>query len=492
LDVATILMQQGGWQNSFEERQDCLLVACSWGRWNVVRELILAEADCSSKYDWIVSPLAAAAQHGHIKVIKLLVESQADVNGIDQEKNDPWEVAWTNNHSDCVFYLVSSGATIKQQGDWERLVESPMTALQIANGIFKRDAGRLDDLAKAGKLHMAKQDDYMASIQIPMSAFCMWLEEVPAASVVLLDKVLLRVAFGGTDVRCAMSGKKSISNYIPTRKYDPDGAHAKQFAVLCPDTQTGKMSRAEVRCMHHEGVLSEQVFFSLAITSQYLYKSEAVELLVDYAWTSVIANRYHIVTLYQVLTIVALWFWAEFMLAPIELELGYIAAGLIAVQFLMDVLEHMRQHRHFSENASLGLFNSRLGSATGVSATRIFRILTVIVFMSFFITGHSSDDSAHGKNMYRAAGSFVAFERWVGFLQAVRLYETFSSLLPIMKTFGFIGPFFGGVLMIYFALIQALSTFQNYSVIDLMLYRFRLDFLLDINWELGCAFKGGI
>ena len=81
LEVATVLMQQGGWQNSFEERQDCLLVACSWGRWSVVRELVLAECDCSSKYDWIVSPLAAAAQHGHLKVIKLLRESQPDVNG---------------------------------------------------------------------------------------------------------------------------------------------------------------------------------------------------------------------------------------------------------------------------------------------------------------------------------------------------------------------------------------------------------------------------
>ena len=80
LEVATVLMQQGGWQNSFEERQDCLLVACSWGRWSVVRELVLAECDCSSKYDWIVSP-HAAAQHGRLKVIKLLRESQTDVNG---------------------------------------------------------------------------------------------------------------------------------------------------------------------------------------------------------------------------------------------------------------------------------------------------------------------------------------------------------------------------------------------------------------------------
>lgn len=53
-------------------------------------------------------------------------------------------------------------------------------------------------MAKAGKLHMAKAEDYMASINIPMTAFCMWLEEVPAASVVLLDNVLQRVAFGGT------------------------------------------------------------------------------------------------------------------------------------------------------------------------------------------------------------------------------------------------------------------------------------------------------
>ena len=72
-----------------------------------------------------------------------------------------------------MFYLVASGATIKKQTDWERLVESPLTALQIAQGIHKRDVGRLEKLQKVGQLHLAKAEDYMASIRIPMTAFCM-------------------------------------------------------------------------------------------------------------------------------------------------------------------------------------------------------------------------------------------------------------------------------------------------------------------------------
>lgn len=84
--------------------------------------------------------------------------------------------------------------------------------------------------------------------------------------------------------------------------------------------------------------------------------------------------------------------------------------------------------------------------------------------------------------MYRAAAAFIAFERWIGFLQTVRLYERLSSVLPIMKTFVYIGPFFSGVLLVYASLIQALGTFGTWSVAVLMLKRYRLDFLLDIDW----------
>lgn len=70
--------------------------------------------------------------------------------------------------------------------------------------------------------------------------------------------------------------------------------------------------------MHHEGALTEEVFFSLAITSQYLYKSVCVECLVDHAWNAVIKNRYHLVALHQGMTILALWLWALFMYLIIQ------------------------------------------------------------------------------------------------------------------------------------------------------------------------------
>lgn len=72
------------------------------------------------------TPLHGAAEHGHIALVKLLLEKGADLNAGDNEDSLPLHVAALGGHKEIVDFLIAKGALMNDQDD------NGMTALHFA------------------------------------------------------------------------------------------------------------------------------------------------------------------------------------------------------------------------------------------------------------------------------------------------------------------------------------------------------------------------
>jgi len=106
------------------QNQQALVTACAWGHRLVVQLLIDHKSDLGSdELNWEQSPLALAAQYGHVHICRALLNGHANVNYVDELGNDPLIVAWNYNQEEIVFFLVERGAILKNLSDWERLAQ---------------------------------------------------------------------------------------------------------------------------------------------------------------------------------------------------------------------------------------------------------------------------------------------------------------------------------------------------------------------------------
>lgn len=92
-----------------------LFAAAERGHTTCLVELLKLDAGIKSDADWHgESPLFAAAQHGHVEAVRLLVEGGASVNRTNHRNESPLLIAAKHGHLEVVKLLVARGADVHQ------------------------------------------------------------------------------------------------------------------------------------------------------------------------------------------------------------------------------------------------------------------------------------------------------------------------------------------------------------------------------------------
>ena len=86
-----------------------LYYACSDDDVDKAKELIKAGANVNAENKWGETPLIVAARHGHIEIVKLLIEAGADLETND-DGYTPLDFALMYEHTETVEILKQHGA----------------------------------------------------------------------------------------------------------------------------------------------------------------------------------------------------------------------------------------------------------------------------------------------------------------------------------------------------------------------------------------------
>ena len=92
-----------------------LWAAAATGHLNVVKLLIEQNADVDGRISTGGTPLKAAAYDGYLDIVRCLVESRADVNAQNYYESTPLDVACYRGHLSVVTYLINKGAFVDQR-----------------------------------------------------------------------------------------------------------------------------------------------------------------------------------------------------------------------------------------------------------------------------------------------------------------------------------------------------------------------------------------
>lgn len=431
--------------------QVTVLTASSWGRADVLKQLLDAKANVGPDTEWEVTPLIAAAENGHTRVMKVLLEYGADVNQEDKSGNDPLMAAWDANRAEIVLFLVERGANLKKASDWVRLAASPVTAAQIAEGINRRNLRRIMDDENAG---MTTADTYNPGIRIPLDALCRWIELVPKAAVTFLDKVLL-TAPKDSPVRADMHNVTMRTAYININDWVPK--EEPLLLRLAPKNQFGGGTPVSCQILHQHGILNKDVLFSVSRSDSYVFKSFALQGLLQHCWESHALPRFVLDFVLEIVTILMLVFWTYITHSGIPYSfLMVICVVLLALVVLCDFLDEMRQLKYYSHAGVMRDYFNNWGSSTGGCASRYIRIalgfMSIILAILSGLANNDYDDTnvmldaRQSDNKIRPAFDIVfsltVYSRWNMLIAFFRGTEKMGPLvIPITNTLNFIGPF---------------------------------------------------
>ena len=92
-----------------------LWAAAERGHLDIVKVLIEGNADVNGRNSLNSTPLKIAAYSGHLDIVCYLVENGADVNARNKSEHTPLMAACYNGHSKVVTHLIQSGANIYLQ-----------------------------------------------------------------------------------------------------------------------------------------------------------------------------------------------------------------------------------------------------------------------------------------------------------------------------------------------------------------------------------------
>ena len=107
------------------EGETCMHYAAFLGDVDAVKILFIEDksnVNAVDGYDW--TPLHMGAFHGHVDVVKVLIQNGADVNAVDCDKATALQLAASNKRIPCVLQLLCFGAEID-----ERTIEDDKTKL---------------------------------------------------------------------------------------------------------------------------------------------------------------------------------------------------------------------------------------------------------------------------------------------------------------------------------------------------------------------------
>jgi len=99
-----------------------LHLASANGHHQCVELLLDRQADVNGVDEYNATPLHAASGRGRHKCVALLLDRQADINAVDNHNSTPLHTASINCHRQCVELLIDRGAdkSIKDVRDYAR------------------------------------------------------------------------------------------------------------------------------------------------------------------------------------------------------------------------------------------------------------------------------------------------------------------------------------------------------------------------------------
>ncbi|PIK60415.1 putative ankyrin repeat and KH domain-containing protein mask [Apostichopus japonicus] len=143
--MAGRLVDEGKGLQETEESESLLSLACSGGYFELAQVLLKINAnveDRGSKRD--CTPLMEAASAGHVDIVKLLLEYEADVNAQSSAGNTPLMYACSGGHEEIVKILLDNGAKIEDHNEngHTPLMEAASSGhVAIAKILLERGAG---------------------------------------------------------------------------------------------------------------------------------------------------------------------------------------------------------------------------------------------------------------------------------------------------------------------------------------------------------------
>lgn len=121
-DINTVRRLLGDGSNTINEGTDdgesLLSLACSAGYYELAQVLLAMSAqveDRGQKND--CTPLMEAASAGHVDIIKLLIDHNADVNAQSSTGNTPLMYACAGGHVRAVKQLLAAGANVEDHNE---------------------------------------------------------------------------------------------------------------------------------------------------------------------------------------------------------------------------------------------------------------------------------------------------------------------------------------------------------------------------------------
>ncbi|KAG2487525.1 hypothetical protein HYH03_013806 [Edaphochlamys debaryana] len=152
LETVRRLLANPGVDSARDDGTTPLILAAERGHTRVVRLLLEAGADMNAATEGGDTALSLAAAEGHTEVVRLLAEAGADVNAADEEGSAPLAVAAHRGHTEVVRALLRAGA---EQGAKDA---EGNTALHLAASAGREEA--VAALLQASSAHFDTPNEY--------------------------------------------------------------------------------------------------------------------------------------------------------------------------------------------------------------------------------------------------------------------------------------------------------------------------------------------
>jgi hypothetical protein len=437
-----------------------VITAASWGHVDALEVLLTTgKADVSSNWKWEVSPLACAAREGRRKIAECLIRHDVDVNAIDESGNDPLIVAWEKNHPEIAFYLVENGAVLKDVRSWALLANFPAAAFQIANGFASHHMKTIEHKARMNN-GILNSKDKKPAVRIPHETICTWLEKVPSALLVLLDKLFTQAPVG-VPVRSDMKGYKIRTQYVEkTEEWKP--FEEPKLLELCPTDDDGVGGKAViVRCLHQTAILQTSYFFALINSSlgHGLLASESIQNTVQHTWTNVVFNRFVFDFVFHVLAMLGLFMWTMTLILNHEPQMALSGFSFLVILTLYDTYHFYRQYSYYNEVMNRpDLYKSNIWSVCGFDIKALVRMLAGYTTFALALNGKIWELDYVDK-AYRLPLSISALLQFFQIFQYLRGMEAFGvTMIPMLDAMGGAGVFFLPIFLVIFAMVHATAS----------------------------------
>jgi len=442
MTIVSLLLDNGA--KVTDKDRIVVITAASWGRVDVLRQLLEANAKVDDSAEWEVSPLVSAARYGHLAVVKLLIEYEADINQPDQQGNDALMIAWESNWPDIVFYLVEMGGNLKNQDDWLKLAASPATAAKISQGIHFRQKARIEGAEARGD---ATIETYKTDVKIPLDALCRWLELVPMAALGLLDRVLFLTP-KDSPVRADLKKQKMRTAYLDINEWTPK--EEPLLLSLAPKKE-GRDVVVATKVLHQQGVLSQPFLFALTLSKTDIFNSSATQAVLFHIWRSIVCRRFYFDFLLELIGVILLLAWwivtvqdgdeLAYKNRKDELPLLYTCWGVIILVNLVDAWDEMRQLYIYKSKNYMDKYDTWKHLCTTFGIIVSFAWVAVLCIAEVWNTQDDADISPSLQVGYVLTAIVIAL-RWLRILTCLPIFEAIGPIvIPVLKSFSAIAPF---------------------------------------------------